>query len=149
MTTLASVIAERNRIDRKQRFRRRRGDRRHFDLDWIRHHKGRVFSGGESVTVEATKTKYVRSTSPYFPFTPGELARTYLNRIMRDQLGWARIVPHYGLRERDKRLLDIPAPLAFYPERGRDSRFVYIDVAACYFELFAPWPLNARLNEET
>lgn len=141
---LSDLIRERRRIDARKGFVRRRGDRRHMRLEWIRSHPGVVYYGGDSVTIAKSKVKYVMGWTPYFPFTPGELARIYLDDLMARQLHDKHIADHWTLTSDDKAKLAVPAPLAFAPDLGRDGHFVYIDIAACYFELMIRQPLTVR-----
>lgn len=141
-------MAKRREVDLRHGWRRRKADSRHMRVDWIRSQPGVVYFGGESVTLSRQKIKYVRP-GRYGFFTAGELARIYLDDLIRDQLHDTRIPDHWKMTPDDERKLAIQAPLYFDPSRGRDGRFVYIDIAACYFELMKGWPLNVGYNLET
>lgn len=143
---LADLTAQRRAVDERAGFRRRRADRRHLRAEWIKAQPGMVYFGpGESVTLMQRKVKYVAGWAPYWPYTAGELARLYLDGLIREQLHDKRISDHWKITPRDEELLAIPAPLYFKPgitDAERNGRFVYIDIAACYFELMKGWPLN-------
>jgi hypothetical protein len=142
-TLVAQLAAERRKKDARGGWQRRRADRRHVQPTWLEGQPGRVFLGADLVTVVAPglRLKYV-FPNPYYPYSPGELARLYLERLAREQLQGPRISDRWLLSKADKAKLAIPAPLYFDPARGRDGHFTMVDIASCYWELLLRWPLN-------
>lgn len=119
-------------------------------LDWRAAQPGRVFLGQHMVTAERARTKYVDPRSRYYPFSPGELARLYLDRLRREQTPGQRRIYHVGLPGPVERSLwDVKPPLWFQPKRGREGYFAYVDIRSCYFQLFHALALNLLHNPAT
>lgn len=98
--------------------------------------------GHDLVTLERTRCKYVFRDAAYYPYSAGELARLYLERLARAQLGADRIRDAHRLRPQERAALAIPPALFFDPARGRAGPWAMVDIAACYWALATPWPLN-------
>lgn len=151
---VAGLQAEAAAKDRRSGVRRVLCDPETFTPDWVAWWPGRVFLGVDSAHIERRHLKYVSRLSPYAPFTPGELARLWLRRVMAARTVRSldagrrglplRFMPD-GLGRDDVAAggqLDIPPALHFDPPADRGGDWVYLDVSACYWRVFSVLPLD-------
>ena len=133
---LATVVQHH---DDERGYRRVTVDPETFTLPWLAWWPGRVYRSMDMVTVPERRLRFVSSTAPLHPFTPGELARTWLKQTAADH---QRRTLAPTLTDQDG-MLKIPPALYFTPTHGRDGEWVMLDVRACYWTLYSRLPLDS------
>lgn len=99
---------------------------------------GRLYAGPDLVTVPGDRVRWVSTDATYFPFTAGEIARAWLDTVMR-RAGVTRLCVGELWTA-----TQLGPALFFDPPADRGGEWVMVDVRAAYWTLYSRLAFDAR-----